>query len=148
MKYKILIILFTTLISIGCSSPNRNSNILLKPPYDQIHYQTQIQPTDKVIDAIEITTGGGVRANILNSLPSLYKKVLDTHQPTQQPIKISNINVIAFVKQEWVDHSYEICSPDTITLENESITTQNCTTHYFSALENVLYQKVTANVLE
>jgi hypothetical protein len=148
MKYKVLIILFTTLVSIGCSSPNRNSNILLKPPYDQIQYQAETQPTDKVIDAIEITSKGGVRANILNSLPSLYKKVLDTHQPTQEPIKISNINVIAFVKKEWVDRSYEICTPDTITLENKTITTQNCTTHYSSTLENVLYQKVTANVLE
>lgn len=131
---------------IGCASINHDPNILLQDPYNKITYTSNtnnIQPKD----IVELTLGEN-QANILNTIPGLYNKILERHStPNGQTVNISNLFINNYSEARKVAVPYQECTSQSQTGANGQITyTQKCKTVYREETQHFLFQKVTAEV--
>lgn len=159
MKYYLLI--FTFFILSGCSSLNENPDILLGESYRDIKYIAEPDKSHKVLNVIQVTTRG-IQANILNTIPQLYKKALESSVNKKQ-VQISNITISSFTNRENFQVPYQDCRsvPRTVSVPTTSCYggscqtsystqtqyDQQCTTRYRTEMRDVLYQKATADLL-
>ena len=159
MRYYLF--LFVFFIISGCVSVNKNPDILLEEPYRKVKYVAEPDNSHEILDVIQVTTRG-LQANILNTIPQLYKKALDRSVNNRQ-VQIANISIVSFTKKENFQVPYQDCKSVTKTVPVQrtncvggSCTTtystqmqqvQVCTTRYRTEIRDVLYQKATADIL-
>lgn len=131
---------------IGCASINHDPNILLQDPYNKIVYSSNIN-SGQPKDVVELTLGEN-QANILNTIPGLYKKILERHStPDNQLINISNLLINNYSETRKVSVPYQECTSQSQTGANGQTTyTQKCKTVYRQETKYFLFQKVTAEV--
>ncbi len=151
MRSKIFfsVVLFAAILSsmIGCNYVNKNPDILSQYPYNQVQYVAQPKAIDETIDVVQVTTRG-LKANILNTIPELYKKVLEKHHVSEQPVRIHNISITSFTQKESFQVPYQHCTSRTSYSSGKPVITQHCTTLYRTEIRNVLYQKATADIIK
>lgn len=156
-----LFIIISSIVLSGCTKINKNPDILLNEPYQRVKYIANPGISYRSLDVIQVTTSG-LKANILNTIPLLYKKALDSSGNMQQTI-IGNITISSFTKNENFQVSFQECIsvPETKSVPkttcnggscNTTYTTQTqynqrCTTRYKTEIRDVLYQKATADIL-
>ena len=152
---------FSIFVLSACSNSNKNPDILLTEPYRNVSYIAEPGPSYQAINSIQVTTGG-INANILNTIPQLYKKALDLSASGSQ-VLLSNISITTFTKREMFQVPHQDCKsvprttsvPQTTCYSGSCTTTyrtqtnyvQQCTTRYTSEMRDVLYQKATADIL-
>lgn len=131
---------------IGCASINHDSNILLQDPYNKIAYSSNIDNGEPK-DIVELTLSSS-QANILNTIPSLYNKVLERHSTTDnQIINITNLLINNYSESKNVTVSYQECvSEPKMGLNGQTTYSQKCSTKYRNEIQHTLFQKVTAEV--
>lgn len=147
-RYMLFIFIFSAMIS-GCTSINEineDPNILLQAPYNRINYIAEPKKSYKVIDVVEVTTQGN-RANVLNTVPKLYRKVLERF-PYGERVWISNIGITSFSRREFFWVPYDDCKLVRKNSDPEKSDYQrDCITRYRTEVRDILYQKATADVL-
>ncbi len=159
MRFVSCLLLISITIS-GCVSVNRDPDILLQDPYTKVNYIAEVTKQHKTVEVIQVQTRG-LQANILNTIPALYKKVLEYSE--NQAVEISNLSISSFTKRENFDVPYQDCVyvPQTMSVPKTSCyqgscqttySTQTkyihqCTTRYRTVMRNVLYQIASADVL-
>ena len=145
----------------SCTSVNKNPDILLKEPYSKVKYIADPDETYKTIEVVQIETRG-VHANIMNTLPLLYKKALDYSKNLS--VMIGSIEISSYTKLEDVQVPYQVCqsvsrmvSVPSTSCFNGSCTTsysyqnqmvQECKTQYRTEARNVLYQVASAEIID
>lgn len=160
MKYSLFIVVFSIILS-GCAIVNKNPDILLDESYQNVRYIADPDKSHQALDVVQVTTRG-LQANILNTIPQLYKKALERSDIKKQ-VQIGNITISSFTKKENFQVSYQECvsNPRTESVPQTSCysgtcstryTTQTryvqeCRTRYRTEIRNVLYQKATADIL-
>ena len=123
----------------GCASINTNPNILAQPPYNKVTYSPKIKPGIVPRRSIEVTTVG-LTANVLNTIPELYKKAieeqtrgiasLDPKAPRFNGVYISNIALASYTKREPFQVPYQDCKTEYYT---ETVGQQSCSSGYGGA---------------
>ena len=153
-------LLLITIFISGCVSVNRDPDILLQEPYTKVNYVAEVTKDYKTVEIIQVQTRG-LQANILNTIPALYKKVLEFSG--NQAVDIGNLSISSYTKLENFQVPYQDCVsvPQSVTVPHTSCyqgncqTTystqtqyvQQCTTRYRTELRNVLYQIASADIL-
>jgi hypothetical protein len=156
--------------ALGCAgmSVNKDPNILSQAPYDQVKYVARLDDTFEEVAVVQVTTRG-MEANLLNTIPQLYKRALDEHGTDERTRFLTGIEVSAFTQREPFQVPYQDCKtefytenvpyqscnsgygtmPRTCTTQYrmEQRSRQKCETRYRTEIRNVLYQKAMARVL-
>ena len=160
MRWGLYISLLLSFLWSGCSSLNKNPDILLQPPYNRVKYISNPQPTREVANVVQVTTKG-ISANILNTIPQLYLKALET--AARENIEISHLRINSYTKQEEVYTLVHDCFPSSdsdfipqspcagqdcsmLSVPQVNSLTQ-CITNYRTDIQDVLYQEATADIL-
>ena len=159
---RLLALLAFFALAIGsCTPVNSNPDILLKEPYSKVKYIADPDERYSIIEVVQVETRG-TYANILNTIPQLYKKALKFSEGSE--VKISDIDISAYTKLEQVQVPYQDCRmvsrmvsvPMTSCINGSCSTTysyqnqlvQECTTQYRTEVLNVLYQVASANIID
>lgn len=150
----------------GCATVNSNPNILSEPPYTQITFVAEPDATYLELDTVEVTTRGN-QANLLNTIPTLYRKALESDKHEQNALYLSNIQISSYTKKELFSVPYEECHTQHYT-ESELVqnctgvgaeqqcsfdtrsvpkTREVCTTIHQTEIRHVLYQQAKATIL-
>ncbi len=156
-----LISIITFLVLVGCTPINNNPDILLEEPYSKVKYIADPDSTYRKVEFVQIETRGD-QANILNTLPLLYKKALGYSKNSE--VLIGNISISSYTKLENVQVPYQECRsvyrmvsvPNrscyngncTTSYSYQNQTFQECTTQYRTEERNVLYQVASADILD
>jgi hypothetical protein len=102
--------LFATLS--GCAGdPGLNPNILARSPYNQITYISE--PGDEYwqVNTVQATTRGR-RANLINTMLSLYQGVLKSKGFTEGARYITDIKISSYTKRELYPVPYHDCQTE------------------------------------
>lgn len=105
----------------GCVQVNVDPNILFTEEYNKIKYAPSLPLSINDAEEIDVKTSG-VSANILNTIPALYKKGISMGAK-----QITNIRVETTAKHEPFQKSYRRCHK-----EYRSVSERRCTTRYVS----------------
>ena len=153
-------LLLISVIVSGCVSVNRDPDILLQEPYTRVNYIPEVTNDFKTVEVIQVQTRGS-KANILNTLPTLYEKVLEYSE--NQAVDIGNLSISSFTRLEEFEVPYQDCVrvPQTVsvpytscgggscqtTYVKQTKLVQRCITRYRTEVRNVLYQIASAEVI-
>jgi hypothetical protein len=160
---------FLAFIVFSCTHVNKDPNILSKAEFKNIIYLQKPDPkTYKAISTVSVTRSG-YKANILNTLPDLYRNAMKKmSNAPEAKIYLSNLEFDSFTRRELVDVRYEDCQ-NKPTWKNVPYqkctgygTTPNCSTDYLhemvyekkcewkyrKEMRDVLYQRATATIYD
>jgi len=132
-------------VFVGCASINHDPNILLSEPYHHIQFSSEYATNKKPKDVIEVTLNGE-QANILNTVPALYDKLVERYGDKEK-ILISNISFTNFTERVVVRESYQECKSVAQSGYNGQTTyTQKCETKFRNVPKVILHQKAVVSV--
>jgi hypothetical protein len=164
--------LLPVLFILSCASVNNDPNVLSTAEFKNVTYLAKANQKKnlKEIGTISVTNSG-YKANILNTLPDLYRDAikksqeLATNSGKQPRVYLSNLDFDSFTRREPFQVAYQDCRQDP---EMKSVPYQNCygyganqhcstsyrmettyvnkcETKYKTEIRDVLYQRATAN---
>lgn len=160
---------FLVCFIVSCAHVNFDPNILGKTEFKNITYLQKTNPKiHKAINTVSVTRSGD-KANILNTLPDLYRNAIKkVSNDPEAKIYLSNLEFDSFTRRELVNVRYEDCQKKP-TWKNVPYTrctgygkTQNCSTDYRhemvyetkcewkyrEEMRDVLYQRATATIYD
>lgn len=159
--------MFWAILIGACTTVNMDPNILATEPYSKVVYVPNSSAQGyETIDTVEVTTRGE-QANILNTIPKLYERVLAESKEKSIPPYLGNIRFSSFTKKESYQVSYEDCHTETkyetqsdytctgfgtdqqcsTNYTNAPVSEQVCETKYRTEERIVLYQKAQGDIL-
>jgi len=156
----------------SCASVNRDPNVLSSAEFKDVIYLSTIDNSKlKEVGTISVTNSGA-RANILNTLPDLYRSAikktrdLSGADKKQQPkIYLTNLEFDSFTRREPYQVPYQDCKQTSV-MKNvpyqncsgfgpsqqcstnyrmETVYENRCETKYKTEIRDVLYQRATAS---
>jgi hypothetical protein len=161
-----LIVALFLLTHYGCALTNDNPNILAEAPYNQVTYVAQPGDEFSAVDEVLVTTRGA-EANLLTTMPALYRRVLENVAFEEGARYVTDIHISSYTIPEANQVSYQDCTTEyyyeteptedcTGYGSDESCYTsyrqvqksrENCTTKLRTEIRNVLYQQGRATIL-
>lgn len=165
------IIFLAPLLLVSCASVNKDPNVLSSSEFSNVIYL----PTPNLNKLKEIgtvsVTNSGPKANILNTLPDLYRNALKktrdlaSEDNPSKKVYLSKLDFDSFTRREPYQVSYQDCRQSPVMKNvpyqncygygaNQRCTTSyrmetayenKCETKYKTEIRSVLYQRATAS---
>jgi hypothetical protein len=173
LQFLLLIMFLSHGVLAGCATPH-NPEALSTEEFQQIEYLANAKANQRSKSMVSLGEVGitvkGPDANIVHSIPELFRAALKKFRPTTtQKIFVSNLKIKSFTKREPFQVSYEECHNE-YTSRSESYqscstgyggqqhchtqyrsvpeTKRVCNTKYRNEIRDVLYQRVSGDVFK